>query len=193
MHSALHRLKSFKWCVLILVAGMSLPGCMTNIRRTPQGGARPRRGHFCLKKDNAQQPNTGQIDTEAVYVCRSVNDFPNIEGDFFYNFYRFFGSGQVYLSPSTNHFPTNAEINNLGEGFIGYYQTKGENIMMELFIPISTGHFKVMAGTIEEGKIVVGQDVHGCKWTSRRSPRRYRVVAYKVKEPWMEFWAEPDW
>ncbi len=166
---------------------------LTGIKPLKEGGFRPKKPKFKFT-DVVRDFSSTIIDTQAIYISKRQNfNQEFIKGDSLYTFYRFFSSGQAYNSQLVkNHFPTIKDMNNLHTGLIGYYKLFNDEIVAEFFVPINFGQYRIMYGKVFKDSIVF------LKYQFRGRPlTRYNydepITLIKAKEPWMIFYAKPDW
>jgi len=168
--------------------------CFTQLKHLPEGGFRPKKPDFTFARAPYNNIENRQIDTCAIYISKSINDYPKeISGDTLYTFYRFFRNGRAYNSFTVvNHYPTNSDINNFRTGLIGYYKIENDNLLSEFFVPINGGQYRIKYNKIRGDSLVfLGQEINGRFYYN--SPKSPPSVLVKVKEPWMKFEAQPDW
>jgi hypothetical protein len=164
-----------------------------------EGGFRPKKPHFSFVKKPYHWQQGDLIDTNAIYLSKEKNPMPKyIAGDTLYGFHRFFSNGQVYArSQALNHFPTNFDINDFQTGVIGYYKLNGKEIQAEFYRPVANynGEYFIYFAEINGDTLLV----YGCEKPSHvfglteKETFEPPEILLKIKEPWMQFYAKPDW
>ena len=182
-----------KYCATITFLFI-LTSCAERYYTNDSGAVRPvKKDVFSYKKSFTTFSSL--IDTNAVYIRHSQYLYSNGTKDF-YEYYKFFGSGQMICSGSDTILDL-SKADDLNKGIIGRYYFKDEQLRIQLFyIESISRHISKIYGFVKDGNVYTYRDSPETWYGSYSLTKSFsgkNIQEWKRQSLVFKFSQKPDW